>query len=127
MTVGPLIAAGGLLWPSFLTADDSYWTEVLPGHLLLGAGLSLEFVPMQNAALAGIGPRDSGVASAAVTATQQIGGSMGAGGVHRPRRHGRHHLHRRRAPHPTALVDGYPAVFLAAAAAVVLVRPWPGS
>ncbi len=50
---------------------------MLPGQLLLGTGLALVLVPLQNVALAGIEPRDAGVASAAVTATQQIGGSIG--------------------------------------------------
>jgi hypothetical protein len=51
---------------------------VLPGVILLGIGVALAQVPLQNVALAGIGERDAGVASAAVTATQQIGGSIGA-------------------------------------------------
>lgn len=123
MTAGPLVAAAGLVWLSFLTADGSYWTQVLPGQVLLGIGLALVFVPLQNIALAGIEPRDSGVASAAVTATQQIGGSIGtavftaiyaatvtasAAGA---------------APDPSVLVDGYSAVFLAAAVGLTAVAP----
>ena len=77
MSVGPLVAAAGLLVMSRITVDGSYAVQVLPGQLLLGVGLALVFVPMQNVALLGIEPRDAGVASAAVTATSQIGGSIG--------------------------------------------------
>ncbi len=121
MTVGPLIAAAGLLLLSRITVGGSYALEVLPAQVLLGVGLALVFVPLQNVALLGIAPRDSGVASAAVTATQQIGGSIGtavftalyavgfgsgsagaaAGGLQ-------------------SLVDGYSVVFLAAALALAL-------
>jgi EmrB/QacA subfamily drug resistance transporter len=123
MTAGPLVAAGGLLWLSFLTADGSYWTHVLPGQVLLGIGLALVFIPLQNVALSGIEPRDSGVASAAVTATQQIGGSIGtavftaiytavvaatAAGA---------------GSDPVVLVEGFSAVFLAAAVGLAAVAP----
>ncbi|MCU1476167.1 MAG: putative multidrug efflux permease [Subtercola sp.] len=77
MTIGPIMAAGGLFWLSHLSVADDYFVQILPGQILLGIGLALVFVPLQNVALAGIEPRDSGVASAAVTATQQIGGSIG--------------------------------------------------
>jgi EmrB/QacA subfamily drug resistance transporter len=77
MTVGPVFAAAGLFYLSFITVDGNYFTQVLPGVILLGLGLAMLFVPLQNVALAGIEEHDSGVASAAVTATQQIGGSIG--------------------------------------------------
>jgi EmrB/QacA subfamily drug resistance transporter len=77
MTVGPLIAAAGLLWFSRVTVDGAYVVQVLPGQILLGIGLACVFVPMQNVALSGIEPRDAGVAGAALTGTQQIGGSIG--------------------------------------------------
>jgi EmrB/QacA subfamily drug resistance transporter len=77
MTVGPVIAAAGLGWLSFITVQGNYAVEVLPGVILLGIGLSMVFVPLQNVALAGIDEHDAGVASAAVSATQQIGGSIG--------------------------------------------------
>lgn len=123
MTAGPLVAALGLLLMSGITVGGSYAAQVLPGQLLLGIGLALVFVPLQNVALLGIEPRDAGVASAAVTATQQIGGSIGtavftavyaavltgaAGG---------------QAPGPAALVDGYAWVFRSAAIGLVVAAP----
>ena len=77
MTVGPIVGAGGLLWMTQITVDGNYALEVLPGLILLGAGLAMIFVPLQNVALSGIAEHDAGAASAAVTAMQQIGGSLG--------------------------------------------------
>ncbi|TKV29016.1 MFS transporter [Arthrobacter sp. NamB2] len=124
MTVGPLIAAAGLLLLSRITVDGSYVLEVLPAQILLGMGLAFIFVPLQNVALLGIAPRDSGVASAAVTATQQIGGSIGTAvftalytvGAGTGTAEGA-------AGGPQSLVDGYSVVFLAAAVALALAAP----
>lgn len=77
MIVGPLISMVGLILLSFVTADGSYWTQVLPGVLLMGLGMGLTVVPINNVALHGIEPRDAGVASATVTATNQLGGGVG--------------------------------------------------
>ena len=77
MTLGPVVGAVGLFWLSFITVEGNYALEVLPGLMLLGFGLAMIFVPLQNVALAGIDEHDAGVASAAVSATQQIGGSIG--------------------------------------------------
>ncbi|TFD88841.1 MFS transporter [Cryobacterium serini] len=77
MTVGPVVGAAGLLWLTQITVDGNYALEVLPGLILLGAGLALIFVPLQNVALSGIAEHDAGAASAAVTAMQQVGGSLG--------------------------------------------------
>lgn len=77
MTLGPIVGAAGLVWLSFISVEGNYAVEVLPGLILLGFGLAMIFVPLQNVALAGIDEHDAGVASAAVSATQQIGGSIG--------------------------------------------------
>jgi EmrB/QacA subfamily drug resistance transporter len=123
MTAGPLVAALGLFYLSFISVGGSYVSEVLPGQLLLGVGLALVFVPLQNVALHGIEPRDAGVASAAVTATQQIGGSIGtavftaiyAAVVTSSSPTAR--------PTPAALVDGYSSVFTAGAVGLVIAAP----
>ena len=43
----------------------------------MGAGLGLIFVPLGNVALAGVDPHDAGAAGAVVSASQQVGGSLG--------------------------------------------------
>jgi hypothetical protein len=77
MIVGPLFAAAGLFYLSFITPDGSYFTQVLPALVLLGIGLAALFVPLQNLALTGVAPHDAGAASATVNAAMQIGGSIG--------------------------------------------------
>lgn len=126
MTVGPVVAAAGLLWFTQITVDGAYAVQVLPGQILLGMGLAMVFVPMQNLALAGIESRDAGVAGAALTATQQVGGSIGiavftalyAAAVESTGITGG-------SPFP-AFVDGYTVVFLAAAIglAIAAVTSW---
>lgn len=123
MTVGPLVAALGLLLMSGITVGGSYAAQVLPGQLLLGVGLALVFVPLQNVALLGIEPRDAGVASAAVTATQQIGGSIGTAvftAVYAAVLAGTAGAQR---PDLGTLVDGYAWVFRSAAIGLVVAAP----
>ena len=77
MVIGSVVAALGLFWLTQISADGGFALHVLPGVLLLGAGLAFLFVPLQNTALVGVGDHDAGVASALVNACQQIGGSLG--------------------------------------------------
>lgn len=78
MTVGPIIAAAGLFYmAAFVTVEGNFVVQVLPGVILLGMGLACLFVPLQNVALSGVDEHDAGVASAAVSSAQQIGGSIG--------------------------------------------------
>ncbi|UFS58170.1 MFS transporter [Subtercola endophyticus] len=77
MIGGPIIVAAGLFYLSFITADGSYFAQVLPGMVLLGIGMAFIFIPLQNVALSGIAPHDAGAASATVNASMQIGGSIG--------------------------------------------------
>ncbi|MGA1836163.1 MFS transporter [Herbiconiux sp. 11R-BC] len=120
MIAGPLIAAGGMLYLGFITPDGSYWTQVLPALALLGIGLAMIFVPLQNLALTGVAAHDAGAASATVNSAMQIGGSIGlsvftvvyVGALDGSLASG--------SPQLQALTDGYAAVFLAAAVALVV-------
>lgn len=76
LVTGPLLGAVGLFLLGGVTADGSYVGEILPGLVVLGLGLSLIFVPMQNLALAGVEPQDAGVASALANSSLHIGGSI---------------------------------------------------
>ncbi|WP_073950865.1 MFS transporter [Streptomyces kebangsaanensis] len=74
---GMLLAAGGLLLLTRLTVDSRYVSEVLPALLLMGLGMGLTYMPVFATATAGVAPRDSGVTSATVNTSQQVGGSIG--------------------------------------------------
>ena len=74
---GALIAALGMALLTRVDLDSTYVADVLPGLLVIGAGLGLVFAPAQNAATAGVEHGDAGVASAMINTAQQIGGSIG--------------------------------------------------
>ena len=77
MAPGGVLAAAGLALLTQLHPDSGYLTVVLPAEVLLGAGLSIMMVPAFSTATRGVEPRQAGVASAVVNATQQIGASLG--------------------------------------------------
>ncbi|MFR9796094.1 MFS transporter [Streptomyces sp. MS06] len=77
MVPGMVLAAGGMLILTQMTVHSSYATEVLPALLLLGLGMGLTFMPVFATATAGVAPQDSGVTSATVNTSQQVGGSIG--------------------------------------------------
>ena len=74
---GMLLGAGGMLYLTRLTVASSYATGILPTLITLGIGLGLVFSTSINSATLGVRPTDAGVASATVSASQQIGGSLG--------------------------------------------------
>ena len=58
-------------------ADGSYLSDVLAPSLLVAAGLGVAFVPATIAALAGVAPEESGLASGLVNTSRQMGGALG--------------------------------------------------
>jgi EmrB/QacA subfamily drug resistance transporter len=75
--LGMLSAAGGMALLSELGVHTSYIRGILPGLLLVGAGLGIVFGCSMNMATYGAAPQDAGVASATVNTSQQIGGAIG--------------------------------------------------
>jgi EmrB/QacA subfamily drug resistance transporter len=74
---GMLVASVGLFMLTSIGVDTSYASHVLPGIMIVGAGLGLVFSAAMATATFGVEPRDAGVASAMVNTMQQIGGSIG--------------------------------------------------
>lgn len=77
MLWGLIQSAVGLLLLSRITPATSYVTHVLPSLLIMSTGMALVFIPMATTSLHGIGSHDSGVGSAMLNTSQQIGGSLG--------------------------------------------------
>jgi EmrB/QacA subfamily drug resistance transporter len=77
MVPGMVLAAGGLLLLTRMSVRSSYAGEILPALLLIGLGMGLNFMPVFATATSGVAPRDSGVTSATVNTSQQVGGSIG--------------------------------------------------
>ena len=78
MTAGLSTTALGLLWLTQIGVHTSYWTHLFPQQIVMSLGLGLAFPALSSTALTKVRDRDSGVASAMVNTTQQVGASLGA-------------------------------------------------
>ncbi len=76
MTVGPVVAALGLLLLAGVRPGDSYLTAILPGVVVFGAGLTLIVAPLTAAVMAAVDAHHLGVGSAINNATARIGGLL---------------------------------------------------
>ncbi|MEV6138570.1 MFS transporter [Nocardia sp. NPDC051990] len=75
MTVGPLLAALGLILLLRIGPDTTYLTDVLPGVLVFGLGLSILVAPLTGAVLGAVPASAAGIASGvnnAVARTAQL-------------------------------------------------------
>jgi EmrB/QacA subfamily drug resistance transporter len=79
----PLVPAGmasaalGMVLLTRIGVDTAYVSHVLPSLVLIGVGFGLIVAPSFATATLGVPARDSGVASAMVNTSQQVGGSIG--------------------------------------------------
>lgn len=74
MTVGPIVAGIGVLLYLFVSPDFDYWTQVLPGVIVFGAGLTLTVSPLTSAILGSIEHQRAGTASAVNNAVARVAG-----------------------------------------------------
>ena len=77
MIPGLIASSLGLLFLARITPDTSYVSYVLPALLIMSSGMALVFIPLTSTSLHNVGNHDTGVASAMVNTSQQIGGSLG--------------------------------------------------
>ncbi|MBG0854350.1 MFS transporter [Streptomyces spinoverrucosus] len=77
MAPGMVLSATGMVMLTRLTVDSSYTTDILPGLILAGFGMGLTYMPVFATVTAGVAPQDSGVTSATLNTSQQVGGSIG--------------------------------------------------
>jgi EmrB/QacA subfamily drug resistance transporter len=71
-----LLSAGTFLL-SRVTADGNYWTDLLPGLIVIGAGIGTTVVAGAVAALSAVGADESGLASGINNSVFQIGAALG--------------------------------------------------
>jgi EmrB/QacA subfamily drug resistance transporter len=75
MTVGPILAGLGFLYYVFFTSEHPlYWTEILPGVLLFGLGMTITVAPLTSAILGSIDQRQAGIGSAINNAVSRVAG-----------------------------------------------------
>jgi MFS family permease len=77
VTLGMLLSAVGMVFFTQLSLTTNYLWPILPGLLVMGAGLGFIFATAMNSSTIGVAPTDAGVASALVNACQQVGGALG--------------------------------------------------
>jgi EmrB/QacA subfamily drug resistance transporter len=125
LTAGMFLIAVQLLYFSRLGLDATYW-DLLPAFLVGGVGMALTMTPSAAAATRAVSVDKSGVGSAVLSASRQVGGSLGIaimGAIVAAEAAGR--------MTPAAFVEGFQSALLVAAAiaaagavvAYVLVRP----
>ena len=77
ITGGLIVAAAGLTLLAGVSADGSYFVDVLPGMLVVPLGVGVAFVALTIAAMEGTNGEDAGLASGVLSAAQQVGNAVG--------------------------------------------------
>ena len=77
LMTGMALGVIGMILFTRLTPGGVYASGVLPGLLIVGLGMGCIFAPAIGTATLGVEVRETGVASAMVNTSQQIGGSVG--------------------------------------------------
>jgi MFS family permease len=73
MVTGDLVSAAGL---ALLDADSGF-LEIAIADAVVGLGIGAAFMPAMSISTHGVEPKDAGVASALISSSQQVGGSIG--------------------------------------------------
>jgi predicted MFS family arabinose efflux permease len=76
LLLGPAGAVIGLAWLTRLTTSSGYLDLLWP-LLIISMSMGLSFVPLTLSAVAGVQPKETGLASALLNTTQQVGGALG--------------------------------------------------
>ncbi len=74
---GMLLATMGLALFAFSPVEGSFLVHILPGMLLLGVGCGVALNPVMLAAMNGVAPSESGLASGVVNTSFMMGGALG--------------------------------------------------
>jgi EmrB/QacA subfamily drug resistance transporter len=77
IVAGALLGAVGVFWLSHIPVDGSYVSDLLPGLLIMSAGLGAVFVGVTTAAQAGVPPNKAGLAAALINTSTWLGGALG--------------------------------------------------
>jgi EmrB/QacA subfamily drug resistance transporter len=113
---GMLLASLGMVLLTRIGVDSGYASHVLPSLLLIGLGFGLIVAPSFATATLGVPRQDSGVASAMVNTSQQVGGSIGTALLSTVAVSATTDYVALHGPGPMAAVEGYVTAFWWAAA-----------
>ena len=76
ITVGLIIAGGGLWLTSHISLDVGYWT-ITSYRMIVGIGIAFLFVPISTVAFSRLAPEKSNAASALFNLSRNLGASFG--------------------------------------------------
>lgn len=77
LSIPLVLAAGGTVWFSFLTADSNVFAVLIPASLITGLGLGATAVVATGIGVRGIDSSEAGIGSSLLTAGGQVGGALG--------------------------------------------------
>lgn len=72
-----LVASIGMLMLTQIDTGSSFLGLLMPAQLVLGLGMGTAFMPAMSLATSRVRPTDTGIASAMVNTSQQVGGAIG--------------------------------------------------
>jgi EmrB/QacA subfamily drug resistance transporter len=81
MTIGPLLAAAGLVLYLRIGEDASFWVDVLPGSVVMGLGITLLVAPLTTAVLAAAPDDQAGIASGINNAVSRTAGLLAVAAI----------------------------------------------
>jgi EmrB/QacA subfamily drug resistance transporter len=76
MTVGPLLAGGGLLLLSRVGLHTPF-SLIFPVFMMMGLGMGMTMTPMTAAVMNAVGPQRAGMGSAMTNTSREVGGVFG--------------------------------------------------
>jgi predicted MFS family arabinose efflux permease len=119
IVAGALLGAGGVFWLSRIPVHGSYLSDLLPGLLIMSAGLGAVFVGVTTAAQAGVPPDKAGLAAALINASTWLGGALGIAIFSAISTSRAHHLLATHATAHAALTSGFQRALLGCAIAML--------
>jgi EmrB/QacA subfamily drug resistance transporter len=75
--LGAIVLSAGALLLTRVSPEGNYWTELLPAMIVFGYGIGTTVVAAAIAALSGVAPNESGLASGINNSIFQIGAAFG--------------------------------------------------
>lgn len=76
LRIGPFLVTAGLAWAS-LAGTSSGYGDIIGPLVLFGVGMGFTFMPLTLNAVSSVRAHQSGLASALLNTSQQVGGSLG--------------------------------------------------
>jgi EmrB/QacA subfamily drug resistance transporter len=120
LSIPLVLAAGGMVWFSFITAHTNVFAVLIPASLVTGIGLGATAVVATSIGVRGIDNSEAGIGSSLLTAGGQVGGALGLAVLATVAATVTRHESTRGTGLGDALTRGYTVAFLIAAGLYVL-------